>query len=222
MNVGFYVSGKATRFNKILDSDDAEILESIKVVFSDDVKNDYLESRLSKAHIPYILLNYDDIPVDRKDKNLFLSHQLLEVLKKYEIDYCISFGAHILEGNLLEEYENKIINFHPSLLPQFLGIDAIDQAVDANCTIIGNTAHFIDDGMDTGPIILQSFQHINVYYEQGYGGILDTQVEMYKKLYYLLKNGLIKVIDRKVYIEGADYSAYHIFPEITADTQVKN
>lgn len=221
MNFGFYISGRAARFNKILDIGDAEILESIKVVFSDDVKNDYLKSRLSAAGIPYILWNYDDIPAEQKDKNLFLSNQLLEVLKEYEIDYGISFGAHVLKGDLLEEYKNKIINFHPSLLPHFPGIDAIDQSVEAGCNIIGNTAHFIDEGVDTGPVILQSVQHIKAYYEKGYDGVLDTQVEIYKKLYYLLKNDLIKVTGRKVYIEGADYSAYHIFPQIKADTQVK-
>lgn len=216
MNLGFYISGKATRFNKILDMDNIEMLKSIKIVFSDDIENNYLESKLSLLNIPYILLNYSDIPSDQKDKNLFLSNTLMEILKKYEVDYCISFGAHILKGDLLEEYKNKIINFHPSLLPQFPGIDAIDQAVKAKSTMIGNSAHFIDEGVDTGPVILQSFQHMNVFFEKGYDGILDTQLEMYKQIYSLLKDKRIKVIDNKVYIEGANYSAYKIFPQIAA------
>lgn len=214
MKIGFYISGKATRFSKILAIDHPEMLESIKVVFSDDRTNDYLEAELSRLGIPYVLLNYPDIPSEEKDKNLFLSDALLEQLKKYEIDYCMSFGAHILKGEILEEYENKMINFHPSLLPQFPGIDAIDQAVHANASIIGNTAHFIDEGVDTGPVILQSFQHVNVFFEKGYDGILDTQVGMYEHLYSLLRDKKIKVMDEKVYIEGADYSACNIFPHL--------
>ena len=217
MNLGFYISIKATRFSKILDIDNSEMLKSIKVVFSDDVKNDYLMSRLSQLNIPYILLNYKDISPNQKDKNLFLSDTLLDILKKHEIDYCFSFGAHILKGDLLEQYKNKIINFHPSLLPQFPGKKAIDQAVDANSNMLGNTAHFIDKGVDTGPIILQSIQHVNVFYEKGYDGVLDIQLEMYKKLYSLLKDKRIKVIDNKVYIQGADYSSYKIFPQIATE-----
>lgn len=214
MRLGFYISGKAGRFNKILGLDNAEMLNAVKVVFSDDKKTDYLKEKLSELGIPYILLNYKDIPEKGQDKNLMLSDALLKALKKYEADYCFSFGDHLLKGMLLEEYRNRIINFHPSLLPLFPGRKAIDQALEANTHIIGNTAHFIDQGIDTGPIILQSVQPVKVFYQEGYDGILDIQLQMYKELYRLLKNDRIKVQDNNVYIEGADYGSFKIFPEI--------
>jgi phosphoribosylglycinamide formyltransferase-1 len=214
VKLGFYISRRATRFNKILDISTYEMLDSIKVVFSDDVETDYLKDKLLKLNIPYVLYNFKDIPEDEKDKNLVLSNYLLEVLNKYKIDYCFSFGAHILKGDLLVQYKNKIINFHPSLLPHYPGRKAIDQAIQANSFILGNTAHFIDEGVDTGPIIMQSVQHVNIFLDNGYDAILDVQLEMYKHLYTLLKSNRIKVSHNKVYIEGADYGSYSIFPNV--------
>lgn len=103
----------------------------------------------------------------RGKKNLELSNNLLQVLREYEIDYCFSFGAHILKGKLLEEYENRIINFHPSLLPAYPGIKSIDRAIADKVNLLGNTVHFIDAGMDTGPIIMQSVIPSVAFYEGG-------------------------------------------------------
>lgn len=214
MNLGFYVSGKATRLNKILDLKNEEMIKSIKFVFSDDENTDYLKEKLLKMEIPYVLFDYNDIITDEKDKNLILSNKLLQILDYYDTDYCFSFGNHILRGILLEKYKNKIINFHPSILPAFPGRKAIDKAIEARVNIIGNTAHFIDKGIDTGPIILQSVQPINVFYEKGYNGILDVQVDMCKKIYQLIKNNRIIVIDNEVYIKDANYTDYKIIPNI--------
>lgn len=214
MNLGFYVSGKATRLSKILDIKNTEMIKSIKFVFSDDDNTDYLKEKLLEMDIPYILLDYKSILTEGKDKNLILSNKLLQILDFYDVDYCFSFGNHILKGILLEKYKNKIINFHPSILPQFPGRNAIDKAIEAGVNILGNTAHFIDKGIDTGPIILQSVQSVNVFYEKGYNGILDVQVDMYKKIYQLIKNNKIIVMNNKVHIEGANYIDYEIIPNI--------
>ncbi|MDF2544117.1 MAG: hypothetical protein K0S47_3835 [Herbinix sp.] len=69
-------------------------LTNIKFVFSDDEKSQYLEEKLKIFNIPYELLI-----VEKGQKNLRLSNELLEVLRKYQIDYCFSFGDHILKVN---------------------------------------------------------------------------------------------------------------------------
>ena len=130
VNLAFYISRKATRFKKLLDSDNKELINSIKVVFSDDKETMYLKDKLKEFNISYILYDYSEIDSEKKYKNLKLSDKLLGTLIKFEIDYCFSFGSHILEGELLHIYENRIINFHPSIYPHLWA--AIDQAIEAN------------------------------------------------------------------------------------------
>ena len=82
--------------------------------------------------------------------------EILKKLEEYEIDYVILAGYMRLIGpTLLEAYGGKIINIHPSLLPSFPGKDAVGQALEAGVKVTGVTIHYVDAGMDTGPIIAQ-------------------------------------------------------------------
>lgn len=220
LNLAFYVSGKATRLNRILNTNNSELIKSIKLVFSDSCENIYLKEKLDRLKITCVLYNYKDISISGYGKNLIVSNMLLEALNKKKIDYCISFGSHILKGELLNQYKNRIINFHPSILPAFPGLKAIDQAIKANANVLGNTAHFIDAGVDTGPIILQSIMHSNVFHESGYDAVLDVQVKMFYILYELLKEDKIRVVENKVFIEGADYNFFAVFPNIRLENKL--
>ncbi|MGE7186950.1 phosphoribosylglycinamide formyltransferase [Peribacillus sp. NPDC006672] len=81
---------------------------------------------------------------------------ILEKLRQYEIEFIILAGYMRLIGpTLLQKYTQRIVNIHPSLLPSFPGKDAIGQAFDAGVKETGVTVHYVDDGMDTGPIIAQ-------------------------------------------------------------------
>lgn len=217
MNFGFYVSSKATRLNKILDENNRKLLNNVKLVFSDDEKNAYLKEKLDTLNIKYIFFDYKKLKTEKGQKNLELSNQLLQALRKYEIDYCFSFGAHILKGDLLNVYKNRMINFHPSILPAYSGINSIDQAVEGKANLLGNTAHFIDAGMDTGPIIMQSVISVVAFYEGGYDVILDIQIEMLYKIFDLLQVGRIQIVNDRVKIDDADYNSHSIFPYIKSD-----
>lgn len=81
---------------------------------------------------------------------------VLEQLHTYKVDWIILAGYMRLIGpTLLQAYEGKIINIHPSLLPAFPGLDAIGQAFQAGVKVTGVTIHYVDEGMDTGEIIAQ-------------------------------------------------------------------
>ncbi|MDA5561696.1 phosphoribosylglycinamide formyltransferase [Exiguobacterium sp. MMG028] len=83
--------------------------------------------------------------------------EILVLLDSLRVDYIVLAGYMRLIGNvLLSAYPNRIINIHPSLLPAFPGKDAIGQALDANVSTSGVTVHYVDAGMDTGPIIAQA------------------------------------------------------------------
>ena len=82
--------------------------------------------------------------------------EILQKLKKQNVEFIVLAGYMRLIGHtLLSAFEGKIVNIHPSLLPAFPGKDAIGQALAARVAKSGVTVHFVDEGMDTGPIIEQ-------------------------------------------------------------------
>ncbi len=110
-----------------------------------------------------------------------VSDQILINLNEYNIDYMFCFGSKILKPPLIDKYENRIINFHPSLLPAFPGLNAIDQALGHGVKFLGNTAHFVDKGIDTGKIISQSVIHIDDY--NSYDDVFHLQINMLKDIW---------------------------------------
>lgn len=216
MKYGFYISGKSSRLKNFLNQDKSSVFEQIHVVVSDyPVEKQLKELIIIKHRIKLIEFDYSHLEgKTSKEKSLDFSNFLLESLSNSSIDYCFSFGSHILSGELLEKYQNRIINFHPALLPMFPGIKAIDQASDyVNVLLVGNTAHFIDSGVDTGPIIMQSVIPImNFKKTHNYDLILDLQILMLNSLIDIINNGDLILHNNSVYIRNADYSAFNIYP----------
>lgn len=216
MNIAFYISGKSGRLSKYLNQISEESVKDIKLVFSDYMLEEPLKTVVSSNNISIIEKDYDSIPGNtNREKNLQLSNQMLSAFRDYSIDYCISFGTHILSGELIENYENKIINFHPAILPMFPGMYAMDKAKEfGNVLLVGNTAHFIDKGVDTGPIIMQSVTTMQAFLvDNDYNVVLDQQIPMLNRILKALKKGDLEVIDNRVSIKNADYSINHFYPE---------
>ncbi|MBN8235752.1 phosphoribosylglycinamide formyltransferase [Halobacillus kuroshimensis] len=89
------------------------------------------------------------------DKSAY-EEAILHDLRSRQVEWIVLAGYMRLIGpTLLAPYEGRIMNIHPSLLPAFPGKDAIGQALDKQVKVTGVTVHFVDDGMDTGPIIAQ-------------------------------------------------------------------
>lgn len=122
----------------------------------------------------------------------------------------------------MKNYKYRIINFHPAILPMFPGLNAIDQAADSEKSVllIGNTAHFVDEGIDTGKIIMQSVIPLDAFlFNKDYDIVLDIIIEMITKLIAIIENNRLQIINDRPFIEGADYTKYSIFPYITEDKQ---
>lgn len=82
---------------------------------------------------------------------------MIRLFKRHDTDLIVAAGyMRVLTDHFVKEYRNRIINIHPALLPSFPGVQAQRQALEYGVKITGCTAHFIDEGTDTGPIILQS------------------------------------------------------------------
>jgi len=186
----FYVSGKATRLKKILEDYEAKfILDDLKIVISDSQLDSRMINVLRNFKVDYLFFDLFAAKAQNLDANLELSNFINSYCKSRDIDIIYCFGSHILKGNLIDNYEHKIINFHPSLLPNHKGLYAIDKALDNNDFLIGNSAHIIDEGLDTGPILMQSVVHIDNFKKYGYERILDDQITLLKKIHNALING---------------------------------
>ncbi len=212
----FYISGNSGRLKLFLEQASESVTSQIQFIFSEYKIPHELKQLITSKSIKMITYLYDDIESpEKKDKNRELSDILMKHLIAFEVDYCFSFGAHLLSGEILLNYKNRLINFHPSILPMFPGIKSIDQAVKAgNAFLIGNTAHFIDAGMDTGQILMQSVIPIQAFTDsnQNYDCVLDIQVEMLNQLIMVINNNMLD--NRTGKIENANYQNYTIFPQI--------
>jgi phosphoribosylglycinamide formyltransferase-1 len=92
-----------------------------------------------------------------------VSQEILSILRKEKIDYVYLFFTRLLEGKLLTEYSERIINFHPSLLPSCPGLHGFEDTLKSGALLAGSTVHFVDAGIDTGKIIQQGFAPVRYF-----------------------------------------------------------
>ena len=205
-----YAYGKCTRIRKAL-TIYTELVGQISFVIIDESEDIEIKKYFTSIGIDYYCFDY--MTVDKKeDRNLLLSDYILELLNSYRIDYCLSFGAHILKGELLKQYNYKLINFHPGIIPEVIGLHVIDKAIKEGKRYIGNTVHFIDQGVDSGPIIMQNLILADCFSERGYDLYLDAQIELIWKTIKLLESDRIIIDNGKVQIKNGNYYVSHIFP----------
>lgn len=205
-----YASGKCTRIRKILEFY-PDYVEKICFIIVDEKEDRELKDYFKSLKIDYYSFDFKAYDINN-DRNLLFSNYLLENLNKYEVDYCFSFGSHILKGDILTDFKHKLINFHPGIIPEVIGLRAIDKALSEKKQYIGNTVHFIDEGVDSGPIIMQNLMLADNFKKYGYDLFLDGQIELFVKTVKLLEENRIEVKNNKVVIKNADYTVSHIFP----------
>ncbi|HWR09049.1 phosphoribosylglycinamide formyltransferase [Sporomusa sp.] len=149
--IGVLASGRGSNLQAIIDAIQAGRLDTkIGVVISDNPEANVLK-RMAGADIQALCI----------DRNLFASRQLFEAavaeeLTIHHVELVVLAGfMRILSQSFIDRFAGRIINIHPSLLPAFPGEDAQQQALEYGVKVTGCTVHFVDAGMDTGPIILQ-------------------------------------------------------------------
>lgn len=150
--IAVFASGSGTNFQAMIDAVQSGELKAEIGLLVCDKANALAVERAKKNNIEV----FQFIPKDYQNKQAF-EREILEKLTFLQIDWIALAGYMRLIGEtLLKGYQGRIINIHPSLLPSFPGKDAIEQAYDAKVKVTGVTIHFVDEGMDTGPIIAQA------------------------------------------------------------------
>ena len=212
VKIAFYVSGGASRLLKLFEKQ-SDIVKYIKVIINDNKPNVILKEQSKKNGIAYHEFSYSELGLVKGQRNLFISEILLKYFLEYQIDYCFCFGDKLLKGKILQDFKNKIINFHPSILPSFPGQKSIDKALEENAFLIGNTAHFITNDIDKGPIIMQSIIHRNQF--KTYEDVLCLQIQMIEQIFQWLVENRIRVdSENNVKVINANYNNIAFFPPI--------
>jgi phosphoribosylglycinamide formyltransferase 1 len=152
MKIGVFASGTGSNFAAILEAVESQKITNVQVVLLVSDRPEALAvKKAENESIPVFTFNPKDYPSKQS-----YEAEILEKLTQMEVDFIVLAGYMRLLGHvLLEAYDRRIINVHPSLLPAFAGKDAIGQALDYGVKVTGITVHYVDEGMDTGAVIAQ-------------------------------------------------------------------
>ena len=145
------MSGRGSNFLAIADSIASGKLDAeIAVVISNRVDAPGIDAARARG------LNAVVLPSRGLDREIY-DRQLVAELEKNRVDLvCLAGYMRLLSGHFIRSFPMRILNIHPSLLPAFPGLDAQHQALDHGVKFSGCTVHFVDEGLDSGPIIMQA------------------------------------------------------------------
>jgi len=197
INIAVFVSGSGTNLQAIID---AKIeLANLAVVVCNK-PDAYAITRAEKNNIPVELVNHKDFET-RED----FEKEIIGRIDKYNIKLIVLAGfMRVLSPYLVRKFKNRIINLHPALLPSFPGIRAAKLALDYGVKYTGCTVHFVDEGVDTGPIILQSV--VSIADDDTEETLLEKlhreEHRIYPEAVRLFCEGRLGIKGRRVFLNG--------------------
>ena len=191
-------SGRGSNLQAILDSIGKGVLQAEVTAVISDKEDAYALKRAEIAGVARLFVNPKDAV-----KSYSYEQKLLSICRELAPDYiCLAGFMRLLGKEFVAGFKNRIINIHPSLLPAFPGLNAQEQALAYGVKVSGCTVHFVDEGMDTGPIIAQ--RAVPVLPEDDAASlsqrILQEEHQLYPQVLQLLEQGKISISGRKVII----------------------
>ena len=175
--IGVLAGGRGSNFQAIIDNVKTGNLPVKIGVLVCDQKDAYAITRAKDAGVPFVI-------VERKgfSSKADFENQLSAELKKYDVQLVVLAGfMRLLGKDFIRTWQNRIMNIHPSLLPSFPGLHPQLQAIEYGAKISGCTVHFVDEGMDSGPIILQ--KAVEVFSEDTEDTLAERILKEEHKLY---------------------------------------
>jgi len=200
LKLGVLISGNGSNLQSIIDNIEKGSLKAvIKIVISNN-PDAYGITRAKKHDIPFAVLKSSDF----KNKEDF-DAKLIKILKDYGVELVILAGfMRIIAPTFLKAFSGKIMNIHPALLPSFPGLHGQRQAVEYGVKFSGCTVHFVDEGVDTGPIIIQRVVPVldDDTEESLAARILKEEHKIYPQAIKLFADGRLEIKGRKVFIKN--------------------
>lgn len=199
LKLGVLISGNGSNLQSIIDNiENGSLKAVIKIIISDN-PDAYGLTRAKNHGIPCVVLKKSDF----KNKEEF-DARLISTLKDSGVDLVVLAGfMRIISKTLLQAFPGRVMNIHPALLPSFPGLHGQRQAVEYGVKISGCTVHFVDEGVDTGPIIIQSAVPVldDDTEETLAARILKEEHKIYPRAIQLFADGRLEAIGRKVRIK---------------------
>jgi phosphoribosylglycinamide formyltransferase-1 len=198
LKIGVLGSGKGSNLQSIIDGVEAgEVPAEIACVIS-DVKDAYILGRAHKHGIEATYMPPGRFKTRLDDKT---EPEYIKFLKERGVELIVLAGfMRMLKEDFIDAFPNRIVNIHPSILPSFRGLEAWKQALDYGVKVTGCTVHFLELGMDTGPIIMQAVVGVDPEDtpETLHQRIQVQEHKIYPKVIRLIAEGRIKLQGRKV------------------------
>jgi phosphoribosylglycinamide formyltransferase 1 len=205
LRVAILASGRGSNLQSIIDGIEAgQVQARIVAVISN--KKDAVALERARKH------GLTDIFVDpkpfagRPDSREAYDRSLLEILQQHNVELVLLAGyMKIVTVVLVSAYANRMMNIHPSLLPSFPGLDVQKKAIDWGCKLAGCTVHFVTEGVDEGPIIIQAAVPIldDDTPDTLAARILVQEHKIYPRAMQLFAEGRLRVDGRRVLIDDA-------------------
>lgn len=198
LRLGILASGRGSNLQSIMDAAAVGKIDAEVAVVISDKKDAFALERARLAGIPAEYVNFKDYT--SKDD---YERAILEILRHSEVGLVCLAGYMRLVGKvILGAYYNRVLNIHPALLPSFPGLRGQEQAWEYGVKFSGCTVHFVDGGMDTGPIIIQAVVPV---YDEDTADILAARIlkqehRIYPEAIRLYAEGRLKIQGRKVFI----------------------
>ena len=203
INLAILISGRGSNMKSILSSIASGEIKNVnpRVVISNNKDAGGLSIASKEYDIPTSLI----LPNGKKgwdyDKHLDSVLNLHGVLPSDGL-ICLAGYMKIISSEFVNKYKFRIMNIHPALLPSFRGLHAQKQALDYGVKITGCTVHFVDEGVDSGPIILQ--EPVKIYSKDTENEIskriLELEHKLYPKAIKLFAENKLKIVGRKVIV----------------------
>jgi len=201
MRIGILASGTGSNLQAILDGCASRGIPAEVAVVICNIPGVKALQRAGSAGVPAVLLPHQKFP-NREE----FDRELVLTLREHRVDLvCLAGFMRLLGPVLLTAFHNRILNIHPSLLPAFPGLHAVRQALTAGVRVAGCTVHVVDEGTDTGPILIQAAVPVldSDTEETLAARILLQEHRCYLRAIALWAEGRVQIEGRRVRIAGA-------------------
>lgn len=204
LRVAVLASGRGSNLQAVIDAIEAGTVQSKIVAVITNKKEAPALERARRHGLPGFFV--DPKPyAGRPDSREAYDRALLDVLRRHDVELVLLAGyMKIVTSILVEAFANRMMNIHPSLLPSFPGLDVQKKAIEWGCKLAGCTVHFVTEGVDDGPIILQAAVPILDDDTSGTlaARILEQEHKIYPRAVQLFAEGRLRVEGRRVFIEA--------------------
>jgi phosphoribosylglycinamide formyltransferase 1 len=204
LRIAVLASGRGSNLQAVIDAIEADLVQAQIVAVISNKKDAPALDRARKHGLKDLFVDPKPF-AGRPDSRDAYDHLLLETLRALDVDLVLLAGyMKIVTAVLVDAYRERMMNIHPSLLPSFPGLDVQKKSIDWGCKLAGCTVHFVTEGVDEGPIILQAAVPIldQDTPETLAARILEQEHKVYPRAVKLFAEGRLRVEGRRVFIEA--------------------